>query len=89
MHVPEPLPDELTIGHLGRIYILNGVSIESRNAATLDAYQRHEYISFRELNLRVPLSTKRRWSANLRRFCFCRYVFMTLRRSIQTVGTCC
>ena len=38
IHVPEPLPDELTIGHLGRIYILNGVAIDSRNSAHINKY---------------------------------------------------
>lgn len=35
IHVPEPLPDELAAGHLGRVYTINGISKKDRVSCTI------------------------------------------------------
>ena len=38
MNIPAPLPDELALGHLGRIYVLNGVEKSHRTAKQVHKY---------------------------------------------------
>jgi hypothetical protein len=38
IHVPKPLPDELAIGHLGRLFILNGIDRPLRKAQYVNKY---------------------------------------------------
>lgn len=35
LHVPEPLPDELAAGHLGRVYAINGIRQSDRETRTI------------------------------------------------------
>lgn len=35
IHVPEPLPDELAAGHLGRVYTINGIQKSDRESNTI------------------------------------------------------
>lgn len=47
-HIPEPLPDELASGHLGRLYLLNGITPTKRQITStihsLTDYQGSSYI---------------------------------------------